>query len=112
MFYTNFIKYATKMDMSPSAAAEAMGYQRSVITRWKQGAVPRLATLQKVADFFGCTPNDLLAEDAPDTDITQVRQAMRDRQDLRTLFDVAMKAPPSAVYETIAQLSRYNEQNK
>ena len=110
-FYDNFIKYSVKMGLAPSTAAEQMGFKRSVVTRWKSGAEPRLATLQRIADFFGCEPEDLVAQDTRETDITQVRQAMRERQDLRTLFDVAMKSPPSAVYETIAMLTRYNENN-
>ena len=110
-FYDNFIKYSVKMGLAPSAAAEQMGFKRSVVSRWKQGTEPRLATLQRIADFFGCEPEDLTGDEVTDTDITQVRQAMRERQDLRTLFDVAMKVPPSAVYETIAILTRYNEKN-
>lgn len=48
--------------MSPSAAAEAMGFKRSMVTRWKDGSQPRQATLQRMADFFGCSVADLTEE--------------------------------------------------
>ena len=62
MFYYNFVNLCNKAGLAPSAAAENMGYQRSVVTRWSKGTEPRQATLQKVADYFGVTVEDLLAD--------------------------------------------------
>ena len=59
MFFTNYVNQCNKKGLAPSAAAEEMGFQRSVITRWSKGANPRQATLQKIADYFGCTVEDL-----------------------------------------------------
>ena len=53
MFYDEYCKLCNAVGKSPSACAEEMGYQRSVITRWKSGAEPRYATLLKIADYFG-----------------------------------------------------------
>lgn len=52
MFYLTFIELCAKAGISPSAAAEEMGFQRSVVTRWRGGTVPRDANLQRVADYF------------------------------------------------------------
>lgn len=60
MFYTNYVDLCNKRGLSPSAAAEAMGFKRSVITRWAKGANPRQATLQKIASFFEVTVEDLI----------------------------------------------------
>lgn len=71
MFYTNFVRLCNKNGISPSAAAEGMGFQRSVITRWSQGTTPRRATLEKVATYFGVTTDYLLngeKENAPGSD--------------------------------------------
>lgn len=62
MFFTNFVEQCNKANISPSAAAEAMGFQRSVVTRWSKGTDPRAATLQKIADFFGCSVDELKKE--------------------------------------------------
>ena len=59
MFYYNFVNLCNKKGISPSAAAEDMGYQRSVVTRWSKGTEPRQATIQKVADYFGVSVSEL-----------------------------------------------------
>lgn len=53
--------------MSPSAVAEEMGYQRSVVTRWSNGTKPRQATLQKIADYFDITVEELICENKKTT---------------------------------------------
>jgi transcriptional regulator with XRE-family HTH domain len=61
VFYYNFVNLCNKRGISPSAAAEEMGYQRSVVTRWSKGTAPRQATIQKVADYFGVSASELTA---------------------------------------------------
>lgn len=53
MFYLTFIELCSKIKKSPSAVAEEMGFKRSVVTRWRNGTVPRDANLQRIADYFG-----------------------------------------------------------
>ena len=70
MFYYNFVNLCNKRDVSPSAAAEEMGFHRSDVTRWSKGSVPRQSTLQRIADYFG-VPVGYLTEDgkkSPRTD--------------------------------------------
>lgn len=62
MFYGQYCKQCNRVGKSPSACAEEMGFKRSVITRWKNGAEPRRATLVRIADYFGVSPDDLLGE--------------------------------------------------
>ena len=59
MFYDNFVRLANSRQLSPSAAAEQIGFKRSEVTRWKNGSVPRRATLVRIADFFGVSPDQL-----------------------------------------------------
>lgn len=71
VFYTNFVKLCNQKGVSPSAAAEEMGFQRSVVTRWSKGVAPRAATVAKVADYFEVAPEALLVnkkENAPGSD--------------------------------------------
>ena len=71
MFYTNFVKLCNQKGVSPSAAAEEMGFQRSVVTRWSKGVAPRAATVAKVADYFEVASEELLVdkkENAPGSD--------------------------------------------
>lgn len=62
MFYDNFVRLANNIKLSPSAAAEKIGFKRSEVTRWKNGSVPRRATLIRIADFFDVSPDELLKD--------------------------------------------------
>ncbi len=64
MFYDNFVRKSQALGKSASSVAEAMGYHRSELTRWKNGTTPRRSTLIKIADFFGCTIDELIAENS------------------------------------------------
>lgn len=62
MFYLTFIELCSKIKKSPSAVAEEMGFKRSVVTRWRNGTVPRDANLQRIADYFGVPVETLTDE--------------------------------------------------
>lgn len=68
LFYINYVALCNKIGKSPSAVAEEMGFMRSVVTRWSKGSVPRQATLQKVADYFGITVDELLGKEKQPTE--------------------------------------------
>ena len=54
-FYEKFIDECAKIGMSPSAAMEEIGLNRSSLTAWKKGRViPSDLTLSLVARFFDC----------------------------------------------------------
>ena len=64
MFYENFIRLCTKTGKSPTAIAEEIGLNRSTVTGWKKrGSLPSDATAQKLADYFGVTVAELMAEE-------------------------------------------------
>ncbi len=110
MFYDNFVRQAVKMGLSPSAAAEQMGFKRSALSRWKNGAEPRGYTLERIASFFGCTVKELVTGEVVEDDLRELRQALRDRPELRGLMDASLKLPASRVYEMMALLSRWEEE--
>lgn len=64
MFYLNYVALCNASGKSPSAVAEELGLSRATVTHWGDGSVPRQATLQKVANYFGVSVDDLLAESA------------------------------------------------
>ena len=110
MFYDNFVRLSVRKGLSPSAAAEEMGFKRSVVSRWKAGAVPRQATLQRIADFFGANVRELVEDEMDVENVDEVRQALRERPDLRTLFTVATSVPASTIYKAIAMIEEFKEQ--
>lgn len=53
MFYDNFIKLCNSIGKSPSSVAEDIGIEKSTVSRWKKGANPTDANIEKVASYFG-----------------------------------------------------------
>lgn len=63
MFYENFIRLCAGVKKSPSAIVEEIGLNKSIVTGWKKrGSVPNDVTAQKLADYFGITVSELMAE--------------------------------------------------
>ena len=66
MFYTNFIQYCTSFNKAPSAVAQELGLSKAAVSNWKnRGTYPTDATLQKIANYFGCTVADLTEAKKP-----------------------------------------------
>lgn len=63
MFKNNFIKFCNDRGLAPSAVCMAVGLSNSAFSSWTEESVPRKATLMKLADYLGCTVDDLLADD-------------------------------------------------
>ena len=84
MFYSNYVKLCSKLNKSPSAVGEELGFTRASVTGWGNGATPRKSSLIKIADYFGVTVTELMAgvgeqEKAPATEgegISEERKAL------------------------------------
>lgn len=64
MFYNNFLNLCNKANKSPSAVAVEMGFQKSVVTRWKKNnATPTDANLAKIANYFNVSVDSLIVND-------------------------------------------------
>ena len=52
--------------VTQQAMATALGVDRSTVTKWEAaGTYPRSSLFPKIADFLGCTIDELYAEDKP-----------------------------------------------
>lgn len=68
-FYNNYVRLCAEKNMSPSAAALAIGIKKSNVTYWKSGRNnPSDVTLAKIATYFGVTVEELMS-DAPSAGI-------------------------------------------
>ena len=104
MFYNNFVDLCNKVGKSPSAVAEDMGYQRSVVTRWSKGTAPRQATLQRIADYFGVPVTELTEDkkekaaiDVVDDDLKEYLDELRNRPEMRMLFSTTKTATKAQI---------------
>lgn len=86
MFYSNYVKLCSKLNKSPSAVGEELGFTRASVTGWGNGATPRKSSLIKIADYFGVTVTELMLggeeqKKAPATEgegISEDRKALLD----------------------------------
>lgn len=72
-FYEKYLCLCNSINKSPSAVALELKIGKPSVTRWKNGATPRDATVLKIADYFGVTVTELMAgvgeqEKAPATE--------------------------------------------
>ena len=62
MFYDNFVKLCADKGQKPTPTAKEIGFSSAALVKWKNGTIPRGNALQKIADYFGVTVNDLLTD--------------------------------------------------
>ena len=65
MFYDNYIRLCNGIGKSPSAVAEEIGLKKATVTGWKRGSTPTDATIRKLADYFGVSPEELTGSTGP-----------------------------------------------
>ena len=65
MFKNRFIKLCNTKGVAPTAVCQAIGLTSSAFSNWNDQSMPRAATLQKFADYFGITVEELLGSDEP-----------------------------------------------
>lgn len=98
MFHLNYVALCNAIGKSPSAVAEELGLSRATVTHWSDGSVPRQATLQKVADYFGVSVDDLLAEGIKKSttvsgDVSELSDLQREAWDaIRAMDDDTLRA--------------------
>lgn len=62
MFYDNFARLCADAGKTPTAVTKDLGFSNAAASHWKNGKSPTAKTLQKIADYFNVTVNDLLSD--------------------------------------------------
>lgn len=63
MFKKNFIRLCNNIGEAPTVVCQKIGLSSAAFSNWEDNSVPRKATLQKFADYFGITVEELLADE-------------------------------------------------
>ena len=84
---------------------EAIGITSSAYTNWKNGGQPRKDKLIAIEKYLGIDLSDIEMSDGSD----ELREILRDRQDLRILLNSAKDVPASSVYALISQIEKMKE---
>ena len=67
MFYDQFKRVCEEKKKSPSTVALAVGMSKANVTNWKNGASPKLNTLQRLADELEVPVSALLGDGAAES---------------------------------------------
>ena len=60
--YKNYVRLRDEKGVTDYRVSEETGITKSTFTDWKSGrSKPKLDKLQKIADYFGVTVNDLVS---------------------------------------------------
>lgn len=85
----------------------AVGISATAMYGWKRGAVPKKETIQAIEKYLNINLSDIEKSDESD----ELREMLRDRQDLRILLHSAKDVPASSVYALISQIEKMKEDN-
>lgn len=62
-FFERYCGLCREEGSTPNGVAKKLGIASASVTQWKQGSVPRVETLSKIAEYFGVTVDYLLTGD-------------------------------------------------
>ena len=89
---------------------KAIGISSASYTGWKKGSQPREDKVIAIEKFFDVKLSDYENTSQQD-ESNQLREMLRDRQDLRVLLRSAKDVPPSSVYQLISQIEKMKEES-
>lgn len=85
----------------------AVGISATAMYGWKRGAMPKKETIKSIEKYLNISLSDIEKSDESD----ELREMLRDRQDLRILLHSAKDVPASSVYALISQIEKMKEDN-
>lgn len=106
MFYKNYLMYCQKVGKSKTAVAKQIGVTSKSVTGWQNGAIPRNGTLKKLADYFGVTVDDLLADNKKEP----AGQGELDDESMVELTELMRKASPEK-RKALIELLKSDQEN-
>ena len=78
MFAEQMRRLRQRNGMTQQALADALGASTSAVQKWERGqSEPNTRTLQRMADLFGVSLDELCDHHAPEGNVTVLTRAMR-----------------------------------
>jgi transcriptional regulator with XRE-family HTH domain len=77
MFWENYDFLCKRLGKSANKVAEENGYSSGSVTAWKQGRVPKWATIEKFAKYFNVSVDYLLGNEEKPTNESELSEKKR-----------------------------------
>lgn len=109
-FSLKLMELRKQRGLSQQQLAEALGLSRSAIGMYETGKrEPDMDVLQLFSDYFNADMNTLVAPPSPETsELTELLEALRNREDMRMLFKLAKDATPEDVKKAVEIIEGLN----
>ena len=111
-FYDKFKGICEAKGVAPSRVALDIGLSKSAVIKWKHGDIPKMTTLQKLADYFNVSADYFLdiADDMPKVapDVQELIEDYNSRPEMKMLF----KATQGVTAEDIERAAKFLEAMK
>lgn len=99
----------TKRRISKAKFHRESGVSSGTLSQWRTGTYdPTAEKLKAVEKYFDIDLSDYEKPEA-DEETMQLREMLRNRQDLRVLLHSAKDVPPSSIYALISQIEKMKE---
>lgn len=100
MFYDIFKKLCNDNGETPNAVAIKLGFSQAAAPYWKKsGKTPKRETLEKVAEYFGCTVEFLLGRKPTVADVFGIAEKRDQKENAPT------KLSRSELFNILGQLT-------
>lgn len=106
MFYDVFIALCEKKGVSPNKALVDCAISRTSTAKWREGAIPRGITLQKLADYFNVTTDYLLTGEETKKAPTQEGERTISDDDIKFALFGGDGEITDAMYDEVKRFAR------
>ena len=116
-FHENLKKVRKSKGLTQKALSEKLGVALSTVAMWETGSrQPDYQTLNRIADFFGVSFDELLEDQSEkqamrddeiyisyeDDEVFSIRELLRTRPEMKMLFSVSKNATKEDIERTVA----------
>ena len=78
-FYENFVRLCAQSGKSLAYVAREVGVQKSTVSRWASGSVPRDTTLARLAAYFGISVDELVGNSKVEPQESESKNTAEDK---------------------------------
>lgn len=106
MFYDRFLNLCKQIGKKPSAVAAELGINKSNVSNWKNnGYTPRGEVLQRIADYFSISVDELLTGERPASpengELAEYLEELKNREEMRMLFKLSKGCTKEEVEQAV-----------
>ena len=117
IFTANLNKYIFLSGQKQVDIAKAINVPITTFNTWANGnAIPRMGKIQKLADYFGINKSDLLEDkteqEIEEQELNELREEMRRKPGLRTLFSLTKHATNEDLEAVAAMLRHFKGEDE